>query len=146
MTCTFGGGEKTVTVKCDTGVSAANIEVAPNPSVRSRVDQLWVLVRGKGGVRRRFVAVFQAVRSPAPVGAWCTATAVPANDGYTGDYNVLVNSNQLNQRVTASDSNDSYSYTTDGSGYADVYLWYTSPGERVTVMVGGARCTTTAQA
>ena len=74
MTCTFGGGEKTVALKCDTGVSAANIAVAPNSSVQSRVDRLWVLARGKGGVRRRFVAVFQAGRQVSPP---TTTTTLP---------------------------------------------------------------------
>jgi cardiolipin synthase len=77
-------------------------------------------------------------------GAWCQASASPANDGYAGDFNVYVHSNQSYQKATASDAGDTYSYETDGSGYAVIYLWHTSPGETITVTVGAARCTTTA--
>lgn len=73
MTCTFGGGANAVTVGCESGVSAAVIAVRPNPSTQPRVDRLWVLARGKGGVRRRFVAVFQAARYVAPP----TTTTLP---------------------------------------------------------------------
>lgn len=77
-------------------------------------------------------------------GAWCQASAAPANDGYAGDYDVSVHSNQPDEKATASDPGDTYSYDTDASGYADIHLWNTSPGETITVTVGGARCSTTA--
>jgi cardiolipin synthase len=77
-------------------------------------------------------------------GAWCTATASSANDGYAGDYDVDVHSNQPDEKATASDAGDTYSYDTDGSGYAVIDLWNTSPGEAITVTVGGATCSTTA--
>ncbi len=88
-----------------------------------------------------------AATSPnvASTGATCSAAAIPANDGYSGDYDVFVRSNVPNQRVTASDATDSYSYVTNITGSAEVYLWYTSPGEVVTVTVGSAHCTTSAQ-
>lgn len=82
---------------------------------------------------------------PASAAAWCQATATPANDGYPGDYNVNVTSNQPNQTVTASDAGDSHSYQTDASGSAVVFLWHTAPGEGVNVTVGNASCSTTAQ-
>ena len=72
-TCTFGGGTRAVTVGCEHGVSAVVIAILPNPSTQPRVDRLWVLARGKGGVRRRFVAVFQAARHVAPP----TTTTLP---------------------------------------------------------------------
>jgi phosphatidylserine/phosphatidylglycerophosphate/cardiolipin synthase-like enzyme len=75
---------------------------------------------------------------------WCQASASPANDGYPGDYDVFVHSNQPGQKATASDAGDTYSYYTDGSGYADIYLWNTSAGETIRVTVGGATCSTTA--
>jgi len=77
-------------------------------------------------------------------GAWCDASASPANDGYPGDYHVYVHSNQPNQRATASDSGDTYSYYTDDAGYVVIDLWNTSSGEAITVTVGAARCSTSA--
>jgi cardiolipin synthase A/B len=82
--------------------------------------------------------------SPSSAGASCQASASPANDGYAGDYNVYVHSNQPDQKATASDAGDTYSHDTDGSGYAVIYLWNTSSGETITVTVGGATCSTTA--
>ncbi len=76
--------------------------------------------------------------------ASCHATASPANDGYSGDYDVYVYSNQPDQKATASDAGDTYSYYTNSSGYAVIYLWDTSGGETITVTVGGATCSTTA--
>ena len=40
--------------------------------------------------------------SPAPPTAWCTATAAPANDGYSGDYDVHITSDEPDQEATAS--------------------------------------------
>ncbi len=83
--------------------------------------------------------------SPAPpVGAWCQASAVLANDGYNGDYNVSITSNQPDQLATARDATDSWSDYTDSSGSVTILLYYTSPGEGITVTVGAATCTTTA--
>ena len=75
-TCTFGGGEKTVKVGCVKGVGAAVIVVRPNLSVQPRFDRLWVLARGKGGARRRYIAIFQAGRPVAPT-TTTTSTTVP---------------------------------------------------------------------
>jgi len=86
-----------------------------------------------------------AAPAPAPAGAHCQASAVPANDGYAGDYNVNVTSNQPNQTATASDATDTYSYPTNADGSATVFLWYTHPGEFISVTVGAASCSTTAQ-
>jgi hypothetical protein len=75
---------------------------------------------------------------------YCTASAASANDGFSGDYDVSINSNQPNQRATASDSTDSYSASTDASGSVTIRLYFTSPGEQISVVVGPARCSTTA--
>lgn len=86
-----------------------------------------------------------ATPSPAPTsGAWCTATAAPSNDGYAGDYEVYVDSNQPDTKATASDANDTWSEVTDSTGHADIRLYNTSPGEPVAVTVGAASCSTTA--
>jgi hypothetical protein len=75
---------------------------------------------------------------------WCSASAAPANDGYSGDYDVYVKSNQPNETATASDSGDTWSHETNGSGSATIYLWHQSPGESIKVTVGGATCWTSA--
>ena len=77
-------------------------------------------------------------------GSSCTASAVPANDGYSGDYDVTVDSNQPNQKATASAATDSWSDDTDSSGYARILLYHVSPGEQIAVTVGTASCSTTA--
>jgi cardiolipin synthase len=82
--------------------------------------------------------------APPSAGPSCQASASPADDGYPGDYDVYVHSNQPDQKATASDSGDSHSYYTDASGYAVLYLWNTSQGETISVTVGKATCSTTA--
>ena len=77
-------------------------------------------------------------------GVWCKTSAAPSNDGYQGDYEVYVHSNQPYTAMTASDAGDSWSDETDVSGSADVLLTSTSPGEPITVTVGPASCSTTA--
>jgi hypothetical protein len=81
---------------------------------------------------------------PPPSGAWCQASAAPSNDGYPDDYEVYVHSNQPETEATASDAGDTWSHETDSSGYADIRLYNTSPGEPISVTVGGASCSTTA--
>ena len=73
--------------------------------------------------------------STAPA-AWCTATASPANDGYSGDYDVNITSNQPDQDATATDANDTWSDDTSSIGSVTIILWYTSPGERVCQLNG----------
>ena len=77
-------------------------------------------------------------------GPSCRATAAPANDGYPEDYDVFVTSNQPDQKATASDASNSWSEYTNGSGSATILLYHTSPGEEITVAVGGAQCSTSA--
>jgi PKD repeat protein len=75
---------------------------------------------------------------------YCTATAAPAHDGYTGDYDVTIHSNQPDTTATASDATDSWSTKTNSAGSAKILLYYTSPGEKISVTVGPAKCSTTA--
>ena len=79
-----------------------------------------------------------------PRGAWCRASAAPANDGYAGDYYVYVHSNQPDTKATARDAGDKWSRYTNDSGYARILLYYTSAGEKISVTVGKAKCSTTA--
>jgi hypothetical protein len=79
--------------------------------------------------------------STAPA-AWCTATASPANDGYSGDYDVNITSNQPDQDATATDADDTWSDDTSSTGSVTITLYYTSPGETITVTVGAAKCHT----
>jgi hypothetical protein len=81
---------------------------------------------------------------PPPSGAWCSASAAPSNDGYPGDYEVFVNSNQPDTKATASDAGDTWSDDTDSLGSADIRLYNTSAGEPISVTVGGASCSTAA--
>jgi phosphatidylserine/phosphatidylglycerophosphate/cardiolipin synthase-like enzyme len=74
-------------------------------------------------------------------GAWCTATASVYN-AYDDENNVYVQSNQPYQDATATADGYSHSYRTNGSGYALIYLNGPPPGVQITVMVGGATCTT----
>jgi cardiolipin synthase len=79
-----------------------------------------------------------------PPRAWCTASASPANDGYAGDYNVYVQSNQPYTNARAHDATDTYGYETNGTGYAVIYLWTQYSSEPITVTVGPAHCSTSA--
>jgi hypothetical protein len=82
---------------------------------------------------------------PAATGKpWCTASASPANHGYSGDYNVHISSNQPDREATASDAGDTWQEYTGSTGTAAITLWHTSPGETIKVTVGGASCTTRA--
>ncbi len=74
-------------------------------------------------------------------GASCTATASVYNAAKNWN-NVYVHSNQPYQNATASADGDSWSYETNGSGYALIYLNGPPPGALITVTVGGATCTT----
>jgi hypothetical protein len=85
-----------------------------------------------------------AATQPAPAkgsGASCTATASVYN-AHDDENNVYVHSNQPDQSATASAGSYSHSYTTNGSGYALIYLNGPPPGVQITVTVGGATCTT----
>lgn len=87
------------------------------------------------------------VSSPAAAptsGASCQASASPANDGYSGDYDVDITSNQPYREATASDSTDSWSDETNASGDVVIRLYDTSPGQSIIVAVGAARCSTAA--
>jgi phosphatidylserine/phosphatidylglycerophosphate/cardiolipin synthase-like enzyme len=77
-------------------------------------------------------------------GARCQASASAADDGYSGDYDVDVRSNQPYTEANASDASNTWSDETNGSGDVVITLYYTSPGESISVTVGAATCTTAA--
>jgi hypothetical protein len=79
----------------------------------------------------------------APAGAWCTASAAPANNGYPDDY-VYVTSNQPDVEATASDGGHSWSDETDSAGSVTILLWNTTAGSTITVTIGAASCSATA--
>jgi hypothetical protein len=95
------------------------------------------------GVELHPVIWIKLLASSHPSGAWCKASAASANNGYPGDYDIHVRSNQPNTEATASDSTDTWSHKTDSSGAATIRLWHQSPGEQVKVTVGSATCHTT---
>ena len=74
-------------------------------------------------------------------GAWCTATASVYNAA-KNENDVYVHSNQPGQSATAAAGRYSHTYQTNGSGNALIYLNGPPPGVRITVTVGGAKCTT----
>jgi hypothetical protein len=74
-------------------------------------------------------------------GAWCTATASVYYAPYDWN-NVYVHSNQPYTDATASADGYSWSYETNGSGYALIYLNGPPPGVEITVTVGAATCHT----
>jgi hypothetical protein len=78
---------------------------------------------------------------PPAAAAWCTATA-SVYDASRNWNNVYVNSNQPYRSATASADGYSWSYETNSSGYAEIYLNGPPPGALITVTVGGATCTT----
>lgn len=86
----------------------------------------------------------QPGQSPGNAAAWCQASASPSNDGYPGDYQVYVHSNQPDTTATAFDTGDTWSQYTDSSGDADIRLYHTAPGMTISVTVGAASCSTTA--
>jgi hypothetical protein len=75
-------------------------------------------------------------------GASCTASA--HYNSYYSDWDVYVYSNQPDQTVTVTGAGTSATWHTNSSGYADVYLHASggAAGQRVTVRVGGATCST----
>lgn len=85
--------------------------------------------------------------SPPPpttsAGAWCTASASPANDGYPDD-DVYVTSNQPGTEATASDGGHSWTDETNSSGSVTILLFDTPASSTITVTVGAASCSTTA--
>lgn len=109
------------------------------------------LLTAQLAISSNWVTAYQQYVGPVATGAppsssspYCSASASPSNDGYSGDFDVQVQSNQPNQLATATDATDSWSGHTDGSGSVDIRLYFTSPGEQITVSVGAATCTTTA--
>jgi hypothetical protein len=90
-----------------------------------------------------------AAAAPAPApkhqsGAWCTASVHSFMDSDHDEWlnDVYVHSNQPDTDATASGGGHSWSYYTNSSGYADIYLNGPPPGTLITVTVGGATCTT----
>jgi hypothetical protein len=78
-------------------------------------------------------------RAAARPRAWCTATASVYNAEYDWN-NVYVHSNPPRKDATASAAGYSWSYETNGSGYALIYLNGPPAGVRITVKVGPATC------
>jgi hypothetical protein len=82
--------------------------------------------------------------SPPPPSAWCSASVYTRMDSDHDEWlnDVYVNSNQLYTEAYASADGYSWSYETNGSGYADIWLNGPGPGAAITVTVGSATCYT----
>jgi hypothetical protein len=95
--------------------------------------------------RRAYCSTWFSPRRPARRhhhrGAWCNATASVYNAQYDWN-NVYVHSNQPYTDATASADGYSWSYETDSSGYAEIYLNGLPPGAQIAVTVGAATCYT----
>jgi hypothetical protein len=89
------------------------------------------------GPRRGGMAVSKYVAGT----AWSKSSA-SVYDAQYDENNVYVHSNQPYQDAAASADGHSWSYETNGSGYAEIYLNGPPPGAQITVTVGGAVCTT----
>jgi hypothetical protein len=112
---------------------------AATPGFRVAVDVLVYGGRESGSCATWF-APRRTHRHRRP-GAWCTATASVYNAQRNWN-NVYVHSNQPYRDATASADGDSWSYETNGSGYAEIYLNGPPPGALITVTVGAATCHT----
>lgn len=77
-------------------------------------------------------------------GAHCSASVTSFQDSDHDEWlnNVYVHSNQPYTEAHASGGGYSWSYETDSTGYAEIYLNGPPPGTLITVTVGGATCTT----
>jgi hypothetical protein len=110
------------------------------PGYRVRVSVLVFAGRQSASCTTWFTPR-KAARHRRRPAAWCTATASVYNAQYD-ENNVYVHSNQSYRDATASADGYSWSYETNGSGYAEIYLNGPPPGAAITVTVGAATCHT----
>jgi len=157
----FPAGNRKKTARADsTGMRTFWFQVgSATPGIRVRVDAR-VSTRGRKRSCRASFTPRQHPPPPTPTpsptptqaqgapplhhsGAWCTASVKSFMDYDHDEWlnDVYVNSNQPDTDATASGGGDSWSYYTNGSGYADIYLNGPPPGTLITVAVGGATCT-----
>lgn len=137
------------------GVSTSSYYLNPKDHVEDKLHD-WVcdhkisLASAQHIIATNWIAWYRAhigstsskpAPAPSPAKASCTVTG-SWNSEYH-DFDVYVHSNQPDTKATVRDSGGaSASYTTDSTGYADVYLDApeTASGESVTATVGAARC------
>lgn len=103
----------------------------------------WLTVAAAQGISVPAAGGAAAPPSSGGSGGWCSATA--SYSSRYGDWDVQVRSSQPDATVTASGGGYSHSWHTDSGGSADVYLRGPSPGQKISVTVGRARCSTTAR-
>ena len=157
----FPAGNRKKKARADsTGMRTFWFQVgSATPGYRVRVD-VRVSAHGRKRACRTSFTPRQPPPPPAPTpspaptqqapppqhhsGAWCTASVHSFMDCDQDEWlnDVYVHSNQPDEDATASGGGDSWSYYTNGSGYADIYLNGPPPGTLITVTVGGATCTT----
>lgn len=78
-------------------------------------------------------------------GAWCQVSARPVFSHRPGDYDVSITSNRPDAKATAHDAGGTRSDVTDNTGSVLIRILHTHAGDEVSVVVGGAACTTTAR-
>jgi hypothetical protein len=91
-----------------------------------------------------WVKLYRALHPAGSSGTKAQCSASASYDASYDDYDVYVHSNQPDDAVTVTGDGRSASWHTDASGYADVYFHApaSAAGDRITVAVGSARCTT----
>lgn len=129
---------------------------SPNPkdSVENELNRevcehRMPLARAQRAIATNWVKLARTKTAPpphppaSPTPKWCSASAQYSRR--YSDYDVDVHSNQPNRKVLVTGADTSASWYTDDSGYADVYFHAgpSSAGDRITVHVGGAACSTT---
>jgi predicted small lipoprotein YifL len=136
-----------------------NQVIIPSVGERIRISGTYVLDADHGWMEIHPVSSLSVLAAPAPPApvaqpsappppqpssAHCTASVHSFRDYDNDEWfnDVYVYSNQPDKDATASGGGDSWSYYTNGSGYADIYLNGPPPGTLITVTVGGATCTT----
>jgi hypothetical protein len=136
-----GGVREKKAVAGATGTGTATFRLGgATPGYRVAVD-VSVALGDRHGSCTTWFRPRKKVKHRHPAAAWCTATASVYNAAYDWN-NVYVHSNQPYKDATASADGYSWSYETNGSGYALIYLNGPPAGVEITVTVGGATCYT----
>jgi hypothetical protein len=106
-------------------------------------DGTMALASAQRAIVGNWVSLTHRSSAPSTRGAHCLARA-DYNIHYS-DYDVYVESNQPDRDARVTGDGKTASYYTNSSGYADVYFYAgrSAEGDKITVEVGSARCSTT---
>ncbi|MFY9887397.1 MAG: hypothetical protein WAK71_03735 [Streptosporangiaceae bacterium] len=142
VTAHFGSGSRTKTARTGSNGKQTVTYKIGRAAPGHRVKVTVAVSKGSHhGTCSTWFTPRKAARHTSRSGAWCTATASVYDAEYDWN-NVYVNSNRPHKDATASADGYSWSYETNSSGYALIYLNGPPPGAEITVTVGGATCYT----